>query len=249
MTRITQSGWKHCDKASGARPRLPAAWMRGEPPIHPDDEESGEYSYGSACPSGDGWVPLYRPSQHAQFRFLQRVFSRKVSAQDSEPWDRYGCSQALYLELRAKHSEYARTPLAKFAAHKASAAERGIPFELTLEQWWTIWNESGHYHERGVRVGQYNMARKYDRGGYTLGNVDIVTVSDNHETRWWMHRIRRIGGPSSQYAPSDRIDQRLEPTEKTILKEMLLPKKPSRRDRRAATAARLTRGAPQASHS
>ena len=131
------------------------------------------------------------------------------------------------------HLEYARTPLAKFIAHKASAAERGIPFELTLEQWWTIWSESGHYHERGVRIGQYNMARKYDQGGYTVGNVDIVPVSDNHETQWWMHRIRSVGGPPSQYAPSNRVDQRLESTEKTILKETLRPKRLSRRERRA----------------
>lgn len=50
---------------------------------------------------------------------------------------------------------------------------------MTFTEWWKIWSESGHYAERGTRRGQYHMARHYDRGGYTVGNVEIVTVHEN----------------------------------------------------------------------
>jgi hypothetical protein len=66
-----------------------------------------------------------------------------------------------------------------FSHHKASAKWRGIPFRLTFEEWLDIWTSSGHLSERGCRVGEYVMARLGDRGAYELGNVQIITNTEN----------------------------------------------------------------------
>ena len=66
---------------------------------------------------------------------------------------------------------------------QVNARVRGIPFLMTFDQWWSIWERSGHWHKRGRKRGQYVMARYGDRGGYEVGNVRIVTVRENHAER------------------------------------------------------------------
>ena len=81
----------------------------------------------------------------------------------------------------------------KYAMHKSSAKQRGIPFRLTFEEWWALWQASGRWDERGRLGRQYCMARRSDQGGFEAGNVficptgrtalgglpgDVVTVSD-----------------------------------------------------------------------
>lgn len=62
---------------------------------------------------------------------------------------------------------------------KHQAEIRGIPFLLSYEQWLEIWLESGHWHERGCKKGQYVMARYGDTGPYERTNVKIITHADN----------------------------------------------------------------------
>jgi hypothetical protein len=50
---------------------------------------------------------------------------------------------------------------------------------LTFEEWHKIWMDSGHWHERGRRRGQYVMSRIADLGHYELGNVLIQTTEQN----------------------------------------------------------------------
>ena len=66
-----------------------------------------------------------------------------------------------------------------FRAHRHGAKARGIKFLLTFEEWLTIWNNSGHLHERGQHRGQYCMARYGDRGPYAIGNVKIILTAAN----------------------------------------------------------------------
>lgn len=44
---------------------------------------------------------------------------------------------------------------------------------LTFEEWWALWQESGHWVERGRCIGQYRMMRLNGRGNYSIGNVVI----------------------------------------------------------------------------
>lgn len=62
---------------------------------------------------------------------------------------------------------------------KAHARRRRIPFLLTFEEWWDIWQQSGHWEERGRKMGQYVMSRPNDKGAYEIGNVRIITTEQN----------------------------------------------------------------------
>lgn len=71
-------------------------------------------------------------------------------------------------------------PKNKFKVHKERAAKNNIPFLLTFEEWWSIWQSSGHWDERGRGKGKYVMARRGpDIGPYAIENVDIKTHGEN----------------------------------------------------------------------
>jgi len=67
----------------------------------------------------------------------------------------------------------------KYWNHQQRAKRKGISFELSLEEWYDIWQQSGHWHERGPRKGQYVMSRFNDTGPYAKDNVYIQTNGDN----------------------------------------------------------------------
>ena len=61
------------------------------------------------------------------------------------------------------------------------ARRRGIEFQLTFEQWLSIWKASRRLSRRGTRSGQYVMARFGDCGPYAVGNVKIITTNRNRK--------------------------------------------------------------------
>ena len=67
----------------------------------------------------------------------------------------------------------------RFSHSRKDAKRRGILFLLTIEEWWDIWQRSGHYEKRGNRHGQYQMARFGDNGPYERNNVRIITREEN----------------------------------------------------------------------
>jgi hypothetical protein len=80
------------------------------------------------------------------------------------------------------YAEWRATPYATkaaFAHHRKSAGNRGIPFDLTLGDWIRLWGRSGKFHLRGHGGDLYCMARINDAGGYTIGNVKIITNREN----------------------------------------------------------------------
>jgi hypothetical protein len=72
-----------------------------------------------------------------------------------------------------------RAAYGKFYQQKTHAIWRGIPFLMTFEEWFSIWQQSGRWPERGRKRGQYVMARLGDCGAYAIGNVKIITAEDN----------------------------------------------------------------------
>jgi len=84
---------------------------------------------------------------------------------------------------------YTNPVLHAYTVHRLNAKHRGIPFLLTFDEWWSIWEASGHWHERGPRGLHYVMARPNDIGGYEVGNVYIITRAENT-------REGRLGKPS-----------------------------------------------------
>jgi hypothetical protein len=72
-----------------------------------------------------------------------------------------------------------RQPIHKYHSHRRGAEKRGIDFLFSFDEWWDMWQNSGHWEERGTKNGQYVMARKGDVGPYSVSNVDIILASQN----------------------------------------------------------------------
>lgn len=73
-----------------------------------------------------------------------------------------------------------RSPRERFAHQRRGALRRDVPWELTFEQWWRIWSDSGLYRLRGTGRGLFVMARNGpDIGPYAVGNVRIASWESN----------------------------------------------------------------------
>jgi hypothetical protein len=67
----------------------------------------------------------------------------------------------------------------KYRWHRNNAKRRNIPFNLTLEEWCNIWEQSGKWEQRGRGSKAYVMTRIGDLGPYEVGNVVIKTQAEN----------------------------------------------------------------------
>lgn len=67
----------------------------------------------------------------------------------------------------------------RYHMHKCVAKQRKVPFELSYDEWITIWLESGKYDLRGYGRGKYCMSRINDVGPYSVNNVFIQLHTDN----------------------------------------------------------------------
>jgi hypothetical protein len=88
-----------------------------------------------------------------------------------------GCSWDQYKGLRSDRITRF------FNQQKNNSKRRGIKWKLTLWQWWSIWEESEHWDERGRGKLKYCMCRKGDVGAYEVGNVFIETNLFNLQSR------------------------------------------------------------------
>lgn len=88
------------------------------------------------------------------------------------------------LENRAGHLACAKRanekrrskPFGRYTDQKVGARGRGLPFTLTYDEWWSLWEP--YWETRGV--GGHVMCRTNDLGGYELGNVRIDTHTNNN---------------------------------------------------------------------
>ena len=69
----------------------------------------------------------------------------------------------------------------KYSQQKANAANRGIEFDLSFDEWREIWD--GKFHLRGKCSGQLMMLRNRDEGGYSISNVRLGTPKENQQER------------------------------------------------------------------
>ena len=72
-------------------------------------------------------------------------------------------------QRKKKVREYNASPRGKYQANKLNARTRGVPFLLTFEEWWEIWEPQ--WNNRGRGRGKYHLCRKNDTGAYVKGNV------------------------------------------------------------------------------
>ena len=121
--------------------------------------------------------------QHVLMAEKRRKFE---AARNARALKRWGCSWDDYAKLKAL-----KKPLYAFNNQKRTAGTRGIGWELTLWQWWSIWQKSGHWHERGRGQG-YAMCRLNDVGPYAVDNVYIATCAENIKDYWVNRRAQSV---------------------------------------------------------
>lgn len=91
---------------------------------------------------------------------------------DAKTMKRCGCNWAQYVELRCL-----KVPRL-FNHQRQNAYHRGIAWEFSLWQWWSFWQDSGRWPERGRGQG-YVMCRIGDVGPYSVANVFIAPAREN----------------------------------------------------------------------
>jgi hypothetical protein len=72
-----------------------------------------------------------------------------------------------------------------------NARRRGLEWHFTFESWCEMWQESGHWADRGNHTGAYYMCRKGDVGPYSPQNVEIKTASDNQKEAWQVRKAKK----------------------------------------------------------
>lgn len=112
--------------------------------------------------------------------------ARARARRDAKSLAKRGCTFEQWQHLRELSRAAVRSgkgkcqaPLGAFRTQRNHARRRGIPWRLTLWQWWSVWDASGHWHERGRGQG-FVMCRIADEGGYELGNVFIAPAVENN---------------------------------------------------------------------
>lgn len=115
----------------------------------------------------------------------ERTRTAKHTERESRYFAKYGCSFEQWQELRRIGADMveagrgvAQTPLRAWSNQRNNAIRRGIAWDLNVWEWWTVWQQSGHWGQRGRGMG-YVMCRKGDIGPYAVGNVYIATAAHN----------------------------------------------------------------------
>ena len=117
-------------------------------------------------------------------RSLSRIRSKAESAaaaksrQEQRDFEKWGMPTEEIRAISAFSRSDTRHPFRKFVEQRRNASRRGIVWNITFAQWWRIWQESGHWEERGRGKG-YCMARWADDGPYSAENVYICTIGQN----------------------------------------------------------------------
>jgi hypothetical protein len=112
---------------------------------------------------------------------------RRPYAMDVRSFRGSGCTADQYLMLKEMGGV-----LRAYQYQRNQARHRGIKWELNLWQWWTIWDLSGHWAERGQGANSYVMCRTGDVGPYSVDNVYIATGSQNIKD-YWVNKRDRVG--------------------------------------------------------
>lgn len=116
---------------------------------------------------------------------VERQRVKREAARDAKSFSRWGCSFADFRHLveigeqmRATGKGYYQTPVGAYRCQENNAKIRGIGWEITLWEWWSAWQQSGKWEQRGRGRG-YVMCRNGDVGPYALGNIHIATGVEN----------------------------------------------------------------------
>ncbi len=116
---------------------------------------------------------------------VEKLAAFKI-ASEARTFRRWGVDRAAARELR-KHGI-----LTAYTRQKNSARQRNFEWSLTFQEWYGLWLESGHIHQRGRGAGEYVLGRIDQTGPYAIGNVEVMLGADN------IRNTRSRGGKPSE---------------------------------------------------
>lgn len=107
--------------------------------------------------------------------------------------------------------------LAKLRWHQQKAQAKNrldkngdkILWKLSFDDWFKIWQDSGHWEQRGVGLGKYCMSRVNDIGNYEVGNVEIKTMSENIIEGQLGRKFPQKGRPGKIVIHSEETKQKI----------------------------------------
>lgn len=144
---------------------------------------------------------LSRMEGGAAMRSLSKIedaakrLAENKARRERRDFEKWGMTPEAIAALSPLKRSDPKHPIRTYAQQHNSAKQRGIGWELTFAQWWRIWQESGHWEERGRGKG-YCMARWADDGPYSVENVYICTIgqnfSDSYITKPWAQRFPHV---------------------------------------------------------
>lgn len=121
-----------------------------------------------------------------QAKQAQDARAARKAKREAECQEKFGCSLKQIAAIRkmgrqhmANGGSWYTTPMGAFVNQKNNSRMRGIDWGLKFWEWWTIWQDSGKWSERGRGSEAYVMCRFGDTGGYTVGNAYIATNLHN----------------------------------------------------------------------
>ena len=127
----------------------------------------------------------------------QRTPARKAYQLEYRKRPEVVARHARYLEERKKNGEYkayqlkrqqtqeykkslakwAQSPKGRYSVYKRGAKKRGLPFELTMEQFMMFWNKPCRYC--GKKIDGIGIDRMENDKGYVIGNVTACCTEHN----------------------------------------------------------------------
>ena len=99
------------------------------------------------------------------------------------------------------HRDYGHSPYGKFIYARKNALIRNIEWKLTFDEWWKIWQDSGHWEERGA--DGFVMCRKSDEGSYNIDNVYIAHHTVNNSDAMINKKLLRDPNTGRYISPNE----------------------------------------------
>lgn len=109
--------------------------------------------------------------------------NRATANRDAKYLRKYGVTFSEWQKLVSLGKDHRAAgkvpPTYAFSQQRRSARQRGIEWNITLAEWWAVWQQSGKWEHRGRSGDSYVMCRCGDAGAYEVGNVYIATLRHN----------------------------------------------------------------------
>jgi len=95
--------------------------------------------------------------------------------------------------------------LVRYGQFKGKAKQRGIFFNISLEEFRKFCNDTGYIIKSGHRGMRYTIDRRDNLKGYVIGNIRLVTNATNINKYWNVDRYNER--PQGFEVPEDYRDQ------------------------------------------